>query len=63
MGCLNSFPTFQLACFYLDGNMVEPHPCQRPILSHHVNILVNEFEENGIRREENFGTVIGLGDG
>ena len=62
-GLSQYLPHFSLGLFYIDANLVEPHPCQRPIMSSHVNSLVNEFEGNGVNREENYGTVIGLGNG
>jgi hypothetical protein len=52
-----------LGNFYINAELVEQHPCQRPISSSHVTKLRNEFETKGIFREENPAVVVGLGEG
>jgi hypothetical protein len=54
---------FSLGLFYIDVDLVEPHPTQRQINLKHVGDLVNDFETGGISRLENPGVVIGLGLG
>ena|SRR5271168_3973450 len=41
-----------LGYFYIDAELVEQHPCQRPLSFSHVTKLKHEFETKGIFREE-----------
>ena len=52
-----------LGYFYIDVNLLEQHPTQRQISSHHANYLKEDFETRGILRTESPGVVIGLGKG
>ena len=52
-----------LGYFYIDAELVEQHPCQRPLSFSHVTKLKHEFETKGIFREENPAVVVGLGEG
>lgn len=52
-----------LGCFFIDTDLLEPHPTQRPINQAHVTALLEDFEKMGVLRVESPGVVIGLGNG
>lgn len=54
---------FSLGFFYIDAELLEQHPTQRPVNSVYVDKLVSLFESGTIQRSENAGVVIGLGEG
>ena len=52
-----------LGQFLIETSLLEPHPVQRPATYANVENLKGKFAREGIRRPENVGVVIGLGDG
>jgi hypothetical protein len=54
---------FSLGQFYIDVDLLEPHPCQRDLVPYHLNTLQKAFEAQGVLRTENSAVVIGLGEG
>ena len=54
---------FTLGHFYIDAELLQQHPTQRPIDSGYVDSLVESFESGVIQRTKNAEVVIGLGEG
>ena len=54
---------FDLGLFYIHTSLLKPHPTQRSVSLAHIQTLQQSFTETGIRRAENPGVVIGLGNG
>lgn len=54
---------FSLGLFYIDTPLLVQHAVQRPTTIGNVENLVVKLETEGIRREENPGAIIGLGEG
>ena len=54
---------FTLGDYYIDAELLEPHPTQRPIAPFHIDSLIQEFIDRGVLRSEYPGVVIGSGEG
>jgi len=59
----SSLSYLSLGCFFINTDLLTPHPTQRQIDFNHVADLRKDFFEMGILREDHPGVVIGLGDG
>ena len=63
IGLAEELGHFTLGEYYIDAELLEPHPTQRPIDNKHLDTLLQEFKARGVLRSENPGVVIGLGAG
>ena len=54
---------YTIGNFYIDCDLLEPHPCQRPIDKNHAELLHERFAKQGILCDQNPGVVIGNGLG
>ena len=59
----NDIGFVSLGYFFICTSLLEAHPTQRDTNQDQVQILKKNFEETGIRRTDNPGVVIGLGEG
>jgi hypothetical protein len=59
----SSLGYFDLGMFYIHTTLLKAHPTQRSVSLPHIEALQQSFANTGIRRAENPGVVIGLGNG
>jgi hypothetical protein len=52
-----------LGQFYIHTSLLELHPVQRLPTTANIDVLEEKFRNEGIRRTENVGVIIGLGEG
>ena len=63
IGLTEDLGHFTLGEYYIDAELLEPHPTQRPIAPSHITSLIQEFTNRGVLQSEYPGVVIGLGEG
>ena len=59
----NNLGFLSLGHFFIDIDLIQPHPFQRQIIPDHARQLKEDFETQGVLRAEHPGVVISLGEG